>query len=254
LQVSGIRTGVVRGKRVDSGVRRYLPGGWAEETLPVNAFAVAHPEGVCLFDAGQTARAAEPGYLPRWHPFLRLARFELGPEDEAVAQLAATGVTPAEVRWVVLSHLHTDHVGGLAPFARSEVLVTREEWERATGLGGRLRGYLPQHWPAGLEPRLLGFDGPPVGPFSASADLAGDGRLLVVPTPGHTPGHASLLIRSGEGSYLCAGDLVKTSGELDLLWPELAGFCRREGVIVLTAHDWRAEEVLAGAGPEEEIA
>ena len=244
----------MRGKRAQRGIRRYLPGNWAEETLPVNAFAITHPEGVCLFDAGQTPRAAEPGYLPRWHPYLRLARFELGPEDEVAAQLEADDISPADVRWVVLSHLHTDHVGGLAPFAGSEVLVTPGEWRRAMGLRGRLRGYLPQHWPAGLEPRLLRFDGPPVGPFATSADLAGDGCLLVVPTPGHTPGHASLLVRGGGLSYLLAGDLVKAGDELGSLWPELAAYCRREGVTVLTAHDRRAEEVLAEGASRESLA
>ncbi len=227
----------MRGKRAQRGIRRYLPGDWAEETLPVNAFAITHPKGICLFDAGQTARAAEPGYLPRWHPYLRLARFELGPQDEVAAQLEADGIPPADVRWVVLSHLHTDHVGGLTPFAGSEVLVSAAEWRRASGVAGRVRGYLPQHWPAGLRPRLLGFPGPPIGPFQASADLAGDGRLIVVPTPGHTPGHVSLLVRDDERAYLCAGDLVKGADELARVWPELADYCRREGVIVLTAHD-----------------
>ena len=239
-----IRTGLVRGKRAQSGPRRYLRGGWAEATLPVNCFAIQHPDGVCMFDAGQTAHAADPGYLPGWHPFLRLARFELGPSDEAAAQLQAIGIEPADVRWVVLSHLHTDHAGGLAPFAASDVLVSRAEWERATGLGGRLRGYLPQHWPAGLQPRLLDFSGPPVGPFAASLDLAADGLLLAVPTPGHTPGHASLLVRGAERSYLCAGDLVKTAADLPVAWPELAEFCRREGIIVVTAHDQGAAELL----------
>ena len=244
MRVSCIRTGLVRGKRAERGIRRYMWRGWSEAHLPVNAFAIEHPEGVCLFDAGQTARAAAPGYISRWHPFLRLARFELGPRDEAVAQLQAVGIAPSDVRWVILSHLHTDHAGGLAPFAGCEVLVTRTEWERATGLGGRLRGYLPQHWPAGLQPRLLDFNGPPLGPFAASLDLAGDGLLVVVPTPGHTPGHASLLVRGREHSYLCAGDLVKTAGELTRVWPELASFCEREGIVVLAAHDARAAEVL----------
>jgi N-acyl homoserine lactone hydrolase len=252
LQVNCIRTGTVRGKRADRGARRYMRGGWAETVLPVNAFAIEHPEGVCLFDVGQTARAGEHGYLPRWHPFLRLARFELGPEDEMAAQLRGLGISPLDVRWVILSHLHTDHVGGLAPFAGCDVLTTREEWERATGLAGRLRGYLPQHWPAGLEPRLLRFDGPPVGPFSASADLAGDGRLLVVPTPGHTPGHASLLVRDGDHSYLCAGDMAKTAEGLGHASPELAEFCRREGIVVLTAHDQRAAEALAPTDSREQ--
>jgi glyoxylase-like metal-dependent hydrolase (beta-lactamase superfamily II) len=251
MKVSCIRTGVVRGRRDERGIRRYLWGGWAETTLPVNAFAIEHPEGVCLFDAGQTARAADPGYLPRWHPFLRLARFELRPEEEVASQLQAEGISAGDVRWVVLSHLHTDHVGGLGPFAGSEVLVAREEWERATGLGGRLRGYLPQHWPAGLQPRLLAFEGPAVGPFPASADLAGDERLVVMPTPGHTPGHVSLLIRDGERSYLCAGDLAKTAAELDQVSPELARFCRREGIVVLTSHDRGAAEALAASESRE---
>lgn len=223
MEVRCVSTGRVRSKRAKTGLRRYLPGGWSEETAPVNVFLVEHPAGGCLFDAGQSARAASPGYLPRWHPFLRLARFELSPEDEA-----GTQIDPASVRWVALSHLHTDHVGGLDPFRDAEVLVSRAEWTRASGLAGRLRGYLPRHWPAGLEPRLVDFGGPPVGPFPASHDIAGDGRLLLVPTPGHTPGHMSLLARNGDGGYLLGGDL-----ELD---EPVAAYCEREGLLYLETH------------------
>ena len=55
--------------------------------------------------------------------------------------------------------------------------MPRREWERATGIGGRVRGYLPQYWPRGLEPTLVDFDGGAVGPFRSSFDVAGDGRL-----------------------------------------------------------------------------
>lgn len=224
MDVRRTATGVVRSKRADRGLRRYLPGGWSEETAPVNAFLVEHPDGRCLFDVGQTARAAEPGYLPRWHPYLRLARFELQPSDEVAAQ-----VDPSTVRWVVLSHLHTDHVGGLASFRGVDVLVSRTEWQRARGLTGRIRGYLPQHWPAGLEPRLVDLDGPAVGPFSASHDVAGDGRLLLVPTPGHTPGHLGMIVRGERGGWMLAGD-----ARLDA---PVATFCESEGLVVLGTHD-----------------
>jgi glyoxylase-like metal-dependent hydrolase (beta-lactamase superfamily II) len=208
VQVRCLTTGRVRGKR-RTGPLRYLPGGWSDETLPVHAFAVDHPDGICLFDTGQTARASRGGYHPRWHPYLRLARFELAPEDEVASQL-----DPLTVRWVVISHLHTDHVGGLSAFAHADVLVSRVEWERAAGMPGRLRGYLPQHWPAGLTPRLVDFSGPAAGPFAASHDVAGDGRLLVVPLPGHTPGHAGLLV---DGETLLAGDASWPSDELRVL-------------------------------------
>lgn len=243
--VTCISTGAVRSKSGERGPRRYLSGGWGEHTLPVNVFLVEHPQGLCLLDAGQTARAALPGHFPRWHPFFRLARFELAPEDEVAPQLRRLGFCPRDVRWVVLSHLHTDHVGGLGAFAHAHVAVARPEWDRATGLAGRLRGYLPQYWPAGVEPRLVDFTDEPVGPFPASYDLAGDGTLLLVPTPGHTPGHMALLVRAGTGRWLLCGDVAHSAAELPAADPQLAEFCRREAVVPLTAHDARAGEIIA---------
>ena len=222
-------TGRVRGKRRARGPLRYLPGGWSDETLPVHAYAVVHPDGVCLFDTGQTALATNPGYHTRWHPFLWLARFELAPEDEAAAQIDAHSV-----RWVVLSHLHTDHIGGLVDFRHADVLVSRTEWDRAQGFGGQLRGYLPQHWPQGLRPQLIDFAGPPLGPFAASFDLLGDGSLVLLPTPGHTPGHLGLLANR---RVLLGGDMAHAAEELRLTAPEISAWCRHEGVRVLLAHD-----------------
>jgi glyoxylase-like metal-dependent hydrolase (beta-lactamase superfamily II) len=247
MNIRCIRTGVVRLKRGDRGVRRYLLDDWSEETLPVNVFLVEHPDGLCLFDTGQTARAAAPGYFPWWQPFFRLSRFELGADDEAAAQLARSGVAPQDVRWVVLSHLHTDHVGGLAAFEEAEIVVPRREWEAASGMAGRIRGYLPQYWPSGVRPRLVDFDGPPLGPFSGTHDVAGDGRLLLVPTPGHTPGHTALLVRDGGRSWLLGGDLAHTAQELDEAAPAVAEFCRTEPAVFLATHDARAPELLAAA-------
>jgi N-acyl homoserine lactone hydrolase len=240
-----LQTGAVRVKRGERGVRRYVRNDWSEGTLPVNCFLVERPDGLVLFDTGQTAAAAAPGYLPRWHPFLRLARFELRPNDEAAAQIRALGHAVDDVRTVVLSHLHTDHVGGLEPFAGSDVVVTRREWERASGIAGKLRGYVPQHWPPGLVPRLVDFHGPAVGPFPCSYDLAGDGELLLLPTSGHTPGHTALLVREQGRQLLLAGDLVQTAGDLDHVAPEIGAWVRSERVVVLTSHDPHSANLIA---------
>jgi glyoxylase-like metal-dependent hydrolase (beta-lactamase superfamily II) len=241
-----ISTGRVRTKRGERGVRRYLPGGWRDETLPVNVFLVEHPDGLCLFDAGQAAAAARPGYFPFWYPFFRLARFELGSGDEVASQLESQGISPDRVRWVVLSHLHTDHVGGLAPLAGAEVIVSSREWERACGLGGRLRGYLPQYWPEGLTPVVVDFPRRSFGPFESVHPLTKDGSLLLVPTPGHTPGHLSLLVRDAERQLLLCGDLVERAADLDQTAPAIADWCRRDGVEVLPTHDDRCAALALG--------
>jgi len=220
MNVHCFSTGRVREKRGTRGVRRYLPGGWREDTRPVNVFAVEHPDGVCVFDTGQTALASKRGYFARWYPFFRLARFELGPDDEAAAQLRRRGIDPADVRWVVMSHLHTDHAGGLSAFVRATLVLSREEWRRAQGIGGKLRGYVPLDWPSG---------GPVVFAEDRS-DLAGDGSMVVVPTPGHTPGHVSLLVRDGERTLLLGGDA-------DPFDDAIADLCVREGATFLGTHD-----------------
>jgi N-acyl homoserine lactone hydrolase len=235
--VTRLESGRVRLKAGERGARRYLRDDWRDETLPVSSFLVEHPEGLCLFDTGQTAAAGRPGYFPRWYPFFRLSAFELEPQDEVAAQLRTRGLEPRDVRWVVLSHLHTDHAGGIAPFAGCEVVVGETEWRDAQGLGGRIRGYLPQYWPASVHPRTVALLGAPIGPFERSAALTADGALTLVATPGHTRGHVSLLVGSTSPAFLLGGDLAHDAKELQQVAPEIASWCAEQGVAFLAAHD-----------------
>jgi len=173
ISIHPIRTGSVfvherqregRGHGLMRAARTLTDRNWTPP-LPIYAWLIEHPEGLILVDTGETARTATPGYLPRWHPYHRLAvRFDVRPEDEIGPQLTAMGVRPNDVRWVVLTHLHTDHAGGLHHFPESTILVRRTEYEAAQGFAGRLRGYLPHRWPTWFRPRFLTFGPTPVGP------------------------------------------------------------------------------------------
>jgi N-acyl homoserine lactone hydrolase len=163
--------------------------------LPTFAYAIEHRDGVILVDTGASAAAKS---LPRWHPYFCFAvRFDIEPEEEAGPQLRAIGIGPGDVRRVVMTHLHIDHDGGLEAFPRSEILVSPGELARASGIAGRIRGYLPQRWPKNFNPKPLVLDGGPYGPFERSKRLGADGAIVAVSTPGQTPDHHTVIVRRG---------------------------------------------------------
>jgi N-acyl homoserine lactone hydrolase len=176
--------------------------------LPIHAWAIEHSEGVVLVDTGEVHEASDPRYFPALHPFYRRAlRVELTEDDEIDRQLRRVGLAAEDVRWVVLTHLHPDHAGGLRHFRNAEIVLAADEWHAARGLGGWARGYLPHLWPRWLAPRTITFTGDPIGAFPASHPLTEAGDVVLVPTPGHTHGHLSVLVhRDRQPSLLLAGD------------------------------------------------
>ncbi len=208
----GVKTAQIEGR--GQGYQRLLnvltDKEWVEP-LPIYAWVIEHPEGIVVVDTGETARTAEKSYFPRWHPFYRLStRFYVCPDDEIGPQLRRLGIAPRDVHWVVLTHMHTDHAGGLAHFPASEILITRGEYLAAKGIAGRINGCLPDRWPRWLQPRLIDFAQQSVGPFTASLPLTRSEDIILISTPGHTPHHMSVLVRDGDLSYILAGDTSYT--------------------------------------------
>lgn len=223
MKIHALQTGTVQVHErqragAGKGLRRFantlLDRRWSPP-LPIYAWLVEHPEGLLLVDTGETARASDPGYFPAWHPYFRLGvREQVRPEDEVGPAIRALGLDPEDVRWVVMTHLHTDHAGGLAHFPHAEILVTPEEYADASGFTGRLRGYLPNRWPEWFDPTLVRFAGRPFGPFGRSLTLTEAGDVHLVPTPGHTRGHMSVVLESDGGVVFFAGDTSYTEANL----------------------------------------
>jgi N-acyl homoserine lactone hydrolase len=113
----------------------------------------------------------------------------------------------------ILSHLHQDHIGGLAELTSSDLLVSAAEWAELSKPGPDQRGFLRRHiqlpglrWHQ-VSPEPAGD--PSLAPFTESLDVMGDGSLMLLPTPGHTAGSVSLLVRRGtRPPLLLAGDLT----------------------------------------------
>jgi N-acyl homoserine lactone hydrolase len=245
--------------------RRLLPlieRSWAGP-FPVLSWVIEHPEGIIVVDSGACHAAEGPRYFPRWHPFYRRAiKFAMGSDRNLGGQLGDLGIAVSDVRTVVLTHLHWDHVGGLEHFPQAAIVVSAREVEEASGWLGRVRGYVPAQWPSWFRPNELIFDGPAIGSFPASAPITRAGDVVALPTPGHTRGHMSVLVDSDQVRWVLAGDASYTEklmlrGAIDAVSPSasearlsirrLRRLVAEKRTIYLPSHDPEAVERLAAS-------
>jgi len=221
IKIQLIQTGRVKIKMAQrrrekkGGLGRVLLSRTWTEWLPICAWVIEHPEGIIVVDTGETARTSKPGYFPRWQPYYQLAvRMDVSPEQEIGPQLRKIGHDPDQVRTVILTHLHTDHAGGLHHFPNSQILVSEDEYHNASGFSGKVQGYLPHRWPDWFAPTPIRFEQRPYGPFEKIYPVTESGDVVIVPTPGHTPHHTSVIVKSEGVSYFLAGDTSYTEALL----------------------------------------
>lgn len=188
---------------------------WVE--APIHCFLLEHRDGPVLFDTGlDPAIASDPDYIDSAvGRFLlrRLFRLHVGPEDSLDRRLAALGFDASDVRTAVVSHLHFDHVGGIAHVPQADLLVSRDEWAQLSDPRPEREWVLREHVELpGARWRPVDFtptDDELLAPFGGCHDVLGDGSMVLLPTPGHSPGSLSMLVRSAAlPPLLLVGDLA----------------------------------------------
>ncbi|HXE34007.1 MAG TPA: MBL fold metallo-hydrolase [Verrucomicrobiae bacterium] len=175
---------------------------------------VRHPAGDLLIDTGNSSHFNDE---IRDYPFrtwlkLRFLAGQLTPKIPLPELLRRVKEDPAKLRWVILSHAHLDHAGGLMDLPRVPVLLSQEELQFANDPSVEAKGFaIAAHvskFPVPGKPSLR-FDPEPYESFDESADLYKDGSVVVVPLRGHTPGSVGIFVNLSPSRRLFyVGDAV----------------------------------------------
>ncbi len=234
---------ILSGGRLRMKASAYLPEAASAATLdmPVVCVLLRHPQGNVLFDTGchpdlATTPKARLGNL------LEIFTPTMTPDDHVLAGLKAIGLGPEDIDVVVNSHFHSDHCGCNEYFTKATFLVHALEFEAVREANALQRGYVRADWDHPVTYEMV----------QGERDIFGDGRLVIVELPGHTPGSMGLIAALDRmGTVLLGSDAVPLRATLDhafvpkatwndaLFCQSLAEIQRIEagGAIVICGHD-----------------
>ncbi|MDD5168576.1 MAG: MBL fold metallo-hydrolase [Syntrophales bacterium] len=177
--------------------------------FPIISVLIERDRDLVLFDTGIGTRIDEEmrPLIYRGNLFFHrcVMRTQFDPQRDAlVHQMLRLGFQPSDVKHVILSHLHWDHAGGMRDFPDAHYIINRKEWDFATRLTGmRLfkNAFIKEQFCGqALDIELVETDpAKPLLTFPGSCDLFGDGSMLLVDLPGHSPGLMGLYLKMPSG-------------------------------------------------------
>jgi len=178
-----------------------------ELSLPCPAYLIEHPKGLTLFDTGCAPQVAvDPrGYWGRIADYMKV---KYSPDLTVDSQIKALGYKLDDVKNVIVSHLHLDHSGGMSLFPHAQFFIMEGElpyayWPRREARAAFILNDL-------LPTRRFNWR-----ELSGDTDLFGDGSLVMLKTPGHTPGESSLMVNLAHRAIVLTGDTIHIRRQLE---------------------------------------
>ena len=185
----------------------YIQGADRNETFeaPVSSALIRHGQGNVLFDTGCHPSVIEHGE-ERWGALMKVMTPIMRAEDTLLPSLASLGLGPDDIDVVVNSHFHPDHCGCNAFFRNATIIAHAREIDAANAPDAEGAGYLRADWDHGQPMQVV----------TGENDVFGDGRVVLVPLPGHTPGTMGAMVNlDRDGAFFLASDAVSLRHNLD---------------------------------------
>jgi N-acyl homoserine lactone hydrolase len=190
--------------------------GSAPITIPVAFFVIKHPKGNIMFDTGVNDKVIkDPNY---WGVLFNVYKPDQKPDLAIKAQLQKIGMTPADINYVVLGHMHLDHAGNVGLFPKATIVFQTDEIRAAywpppgaagpyiTGDFAMLRAPIGNSLPNAQK--VIQLDG--------DLDLFGDGSIYIHRSTGHTPGSQIMVVRLPHtGTVVLTSDACYLKENLD---------------------------------------
>lgn len=186
-------------------------GGKGKIDMDQPAFLIRHPKyGDILYEAGFNSNVSKEGkhYVGRFLFNTGLLAMSQDSLQDIRNQLISNGFFPDNIKYVIPSHFHPEHSGAIEEFPESEIVIDQREYEYI--MGKPKYNFLKKEYDEVKKWKIIKETDwiNDLQPFEGVIDWFGDSSVLVVSTPGHTPGHLSILLNMKEGPIMLTGDVA----------------------------------------------
>ncbi len=192
-------------------------GRWKISNFPSICALISHPQfGYILYDAGYSHRFFQETRNFPFRLYALMTPVYFQSEDGISAQLQTEGISPEAIQYIIISHFHADHVGGLSDFPNAKFVCFQSAYNAVKsrqGFRALKAGFLPGLMPSNFEERAIFVESKnqvslpsAYAPFDTGFDIFGDGSILAVELPGHATGQLGLFVtdRDNQTYFLIA--------------------------------------------------